>query len=64
LTNQYKDRFGFIHTIPQTDRDKQLERDALQWKKYFKDNQGKIPNRMPKTIFDKDNANTERNVQE
>ena len=46
----------------ESERDKQLERDALQWKKYFKDNQGKIPNRIPKTIFDrKKDSNDNKN---
>jgi hypothetical protein len=46
------DKKSFGNTNPVSDKDKELERDALQWKKYFKDNQGKIPNEFPKTIFD------------
>ena len=34
-------------------KDRQLERDVLKWKQYYKDNQGKIPADFPKTIFDK-----------
>jgi hypothetical protein len=44
----YKKSFG----NPINNKDKQLERDALQWKKYFEENRGKIPNEFPKTIFD------------
>lgn len=57
----YKKSFG--NTI--SDKDKQLERDALQWKKYFEDNKGKISADFPKTntMFDdalksKPNVNT------
>jgi hypothetical protein len=32
------------------ERDKQLERDALQWKKFLEKDQGKV--KFPKTIFE------------
>ncbi|MGI0032451.1 MAG: hypothetical protein ACRD97_04165 [Nitrososphaeraceae archaeon] len=64
VAKQYKDRLGYLHDIPQTERDKQLERDALQWKKYFEQNRGKIPNEFPKTIVDNVNTNTNINKNE
>ena len=42
---------------PKTKLDKELDASAKKWEQYYKDNRGKIPGTMPKSIFDPDKEN-------
>ncbi len=40
-----------IKTV-ESKKEHEIEENKKEWKKYFVDNRGKIPNMIPKTIFD------------
>jgi hypothetical protein len=40
---------------PRTEKEKELSINIQEWEKFFKDHRGRIPNIMPKSIFDKMN---------
>jgi hypothetical protein len=41
---------------PKSKRDIEIEQNKKYWDQYYKDNQGKIANKLPKSIFDNDNT--------
>ena len=50
---EYNKRFKEKVTPVKTKRELELERSKKQWDLYFKQNPSKIPYKLPKTIFDK-----------
>jgi hypothetical protein len=40
---------------PRTEKEKELSINIQEWEKFFEDHRGRIPNIMPKSIFDKMN---------
>ena len=44
-----------IVSRPRTEKEKELSINIQEWEKFFEDHRGRIPNIMPKSIFDKMN---------